>query len=67
MDQDDQLSLPSRRPTTTTSMNVDHAERVHSDLLQAAAARQAYEQQQQPVIPMKRERKFCLVFWNKAH
>ena len=36
-------------------MNIDHAERVHSELLQQAAARQAYEQQQQPLIPMRRD------------
>lgn len=57
MDQDDQLSLPTRRPTTTVVENAsNHAERVHNDLLHAAAARQAYEQQQQMSMPARRER-----------
>ncbi len=58
MIQDEQVSLPNRRTTTTTTG--DHAERVHSELLSQAAARQAYEQQHQGSIPTRRER-MCIV------
>jgi hypothetical protein len=54
MIQDEQVSLPTRRTTTTG----DHAERVHSELLSQAAARQAYEQQHQGSIPTRRERMY---------
>lgn len=52
MMQDESFTLPNRRTTTT----VDHAERVHSELLSQAAAKQAYDQQHQATIPTRRER-----------
>ena len=61
MIQDEQISLPNRRTTTaaTTATSGDHAERVHSTLMSQAAARQAYDQQQQATVPTRRER-MCL-------
>ncbi|CAF4625042.1 unnamed protein product [Rotaria sp. Silwood1] len=54
MIQDDLVSMPNRRTTT-----IDNAERVHSDLLNQAVARQAFEQQQQATtstnIPTRRD------------
>ncbi len=59
MIQDQSVSLPNRRTTTTG----DHAERVHNQLANQTIARQAYEQQHQTNIPTRRERMyfcFCL-------
>jgi hypothetical protein len=49
MIQDDSVSMPNRRTTT----GLDNAERVHSELINQAVARQAYEQQQQINIPRR--------------
>ena len=58
MIQDEHVSLPNRRTTTTTTS--DHAERVQSELLGHALARQAYEQQQHASIPTRRERMYSI-------
>ena len=51
MYQDEHLSMPNRRTTAAG----DHAERVQNDLVNHALARQAYEQQHQGSIPIRRE------------
>ncbi|CAF1671151.1 unnamed protein product, partial [Adineta ricciae] len=51
MIQDDSFTLPNRRTTAT----VDHAERVHSELLSQTAAKQTYDQHYQATIPTRRE------------
>lgn len=56
MDQDESLSMPNRRATT-----LDNAERVHTELVSQAVARQVIEQQQASTsanIPTRRERKY---------
>jgi len=52
MNQDDQLSMPNRQ-----TMTINNAERVHSQLVSQAVARQAYEQQQAS-ISTRRERMY---------
>jgi len=54
MIQDDSVSMPNRR---TTAM--DNAERVHSELINQAVARQAYEQQHAN-ISTRRERMYLI-------
>jgi hypothetical protein len=53
MIQDESVSMPNRRTTTA----VDNAERVHSELVNQAVARQVFEQQQGH-IPTRRERMY---------
>lgn len=53
MNPDDPVSMPNRQTTTM----VNNAERVHSQLVGQAVARQAYEQQQAS-IPTRRERMY---------
>jgi hypothetical protein len=52
MIQDDSVAMPNRHANT-----VGNAERVHSELLNQAAARQAYEQQQ-VITSARRERTY---------
>jgi hypothetical protein len=53
MIQEENVSMPNRR-----TGGLDNAERVHSELINQAVARQAYEQQQQVNIPTRREGMF---------
>lgn len=53
MNPDDQLSMPNRQTTTI----INNAERVHSQLVNQAIARQ-HEQQQQASVLTRRERMY---------